>query len=76
MPRDGPVTTATFPLRSNSDTVVPSPFCADGRFALLHMIYLARELIGRNTTRQVEDVEEVEEDTRDGRHQCRNRPDP
>ena len=25
MPRDEPVTTATFPLRSNSDTVVPSP---------------------------------------------------
>jgi hypothetical protein len=24
MPRDEPVTTATFPLRSNSDTVVPS----------------------------------------------------
>ena len=113
MPRDEPVTTATFPLRSNSDTVVPSPSVRAGVPPLLHMtavppllhmtgvppllhmtgvppslhmtgvppllhmtgvppscIYFARQLIGRSTTRQ------VEEETRDGSDQCCNRPDP
>jgi hypothetical protein len=59
MPRDEPVTTATFPLRSNSDTGLCLP-----------LMYFAGQLIGRETTRQ------VEEETRDGSDQCRNRPDP
>src|SRR6516164_878319 len=42
MPRDEPVTRATFPLRSNSDTDVPCPFCADGHYALLHRRTLPR----------------------------------